>query len=125
MISLFHFETALSASEGIPSGVSTTRLAALAIAVEAELRGKACDFFLASRMEMPEGVHASIGEAVELDAAWTALLSERGIVRAVMASAGPPRHHAVKTLLQLVEGEENPDTVQSFLEKMHEFLDAK
>ena len=124
--------TSLAASESIQSAASAfhgeqspggiSRVMALAMAVESDLQGFALDFFMATRTEDHDGIHASIDGAVALDAAWRLLLAEIGIPRMEMATAGPPRHHAVKTLLQLAKGEEDAPTVQAMLQAMRESL---
>ena len=100
------------------------RLLALALAVESDLQAMALDFFLASRLEVPEAVHESVATAAALESAWRELLAELGIPRREMSEAGPPRHHAVKTILHLADGEEDAAAVQSCLESMRAYLAA-
>jgi hypothetical protein len=100
------------------------RLLALALAVESDLQAMALDFFLASRLEVPEVVHESVATAAALESAWQEFLAELGIPRHEMTNAGPPRHHAVKTILHLADGEENAAAVQSCLESMRAYLAA-
>jgi len=100
------------------------RLLALALAVESDLQGMTLDFFLASRGEDHEAVDDVIAAAAALEAAWREFLAELGIPRREMHEAGPPRHHAVKAILQLSDGEEDADTVQSCLDYMRAYLAA-
>lgn len=105
-------------SEGIQ------RLLALAFAVESDLQTMALDFFLASREEVSEAVHECVADATALESAWRELLAELGIPRREMSMAGPPRHHAVKTILHLADGAEDTAAVQSCLESMRAYLAA-
>jgi hypothetical protein len=96
------------------------RLTALALAVEFDLRTVALEFLLASRLNVSESAHdvvtEAIAEAAALDVAWRELLAEMGIPWVEMSEAGPPRHRAVKMILDLGEGEENAAEVQTWLE---------
>jgi hypothetical protein len=100
------------------------RLLALALAVESDLQVMALDFLVASRLEVPEAVHEAVATAAALESAWREFLAELGIPRREMSEAGPPRHHAVKTILHLADGEEDAATVQSCLESMRAYLAA-
>lgn len=103
---------------------SMERLLALALAVESDLQAMTLNFFLASRGKDHETVHEAIAAAAALEAAWREFLAELGIPCREMQEVGPPRHHAVKAILQLSDGEEDADTVQSCLESMRVYLAA-
>ena len=99
-------------------------LMATAIVVEYDLLASAMDFHTAVEQEVPEAIDRAIITAASVEAAWRELLAEMGIPWLEMSQAGPPRHHAVKTLLQLSEGEETADGVQTCLEQLRACLAA-
>ncbi len=98
------------------------RLLKLALIVEIDLARLMLDYLLAARRKDFEAEQQAFVGAASLEFAWGELLSEMGIPRSEMAEAGPPRHYAVKTLLQISEGEEDAADVQTILELLREYL---
>jgi len=48
--------------------------------------------------------------------------AKNAIPRREMEAAGPPRHSAVKALLQISDGEEDASDVQSIIESLRAYL---
>jgi hypothetical protein len=97
-------------------------LMATALVVEYDLMAAAMDFHTAVEEEVPEIVARAMHTAASVETAWRELLAEMGIPWLEMSQAGPPRHHAVKTLLQISAAAETADGVQIFLEQLRECL---
>lgn len=96
------------------------RLIYLSLAVESELQGYALDFLLSSHLEEYELVIQARVSAHALESAWTSLLEEQGIPREDMAKAGPPRHHAVESILRLSREEPDEKAVEFILNHLRE-----
>jgi len=100
------------------------RLLMLALAVESALQGLALDFYFTARMGEHEAGNEAVTGSASLESAWREFLAEMGIPRREMSEAGPPRHHTVKALIQISEGEEDAAAVQTILESFREYLPA-
>lgn len=96
------------------------RLLELALAVESDLQRNALDFLLSYRLEEYEMVSLARVSAHILEAAWSAFLDELGIPREEMAKAGPPRHHAVESILGLAREEPDEKAVEFILNHIRE-----
>jgi|GEM_PF-2390906 len=97
-------------------------LMATALVVEYDLLAAAMDFHTEVGDEVSEIVGRAMHTAASVEAAWRELLAEMGIPWLEMSLAGPPRHHSVKTLLQISEGEETAEGVQTCMDHLRACL---
>ena len=106
-----------------PSFVTPLRgLQMMAVAVEADLRGKAMEFCAASQVA-PDQLPRILEDTVAIQAAWNLLLRENGIDPEDMRLAWGARHRGVAALLKLASEQQvkaNPEDVAAFLEVMRE-----
>ncbi|MDP3850378.1 MAG: hypothetical protein Q8Q59_07740 [Luteolibacter sp.] len=103
-------------------GEGMERLKMLTLAVESDLQGVALDFYIAAHGTDPDEIRAAIAVAASIEAAYCAILSEKGLDRDEVVKFGPARHSAVHKMLTLSTGREIPELVESRLALMREYL---
>ena len=104
---------------------SMENLTFLMLLTEYQLATLALDFTTARKRTGMEGVDrqdAAITHATSLETAWNLLIQELGIDALDAAKTRPPRHPYVTALIQVSEGEEDPEIVETYLNAMRENL---
>jgi hypothetical protein len=97
----------------------------LMLLTEYQLATLALDFTTATKrtgMERFDQVDAAITHAASLETAWNLLIEELGIDALDAAKTRPPRHPYVTAMIQVSEGEEDPEFVKTRLQEMREHL---
>ncbi len=97
----------------------------LMLLTEYQLATLALDFTTARKrtgMESLDQQDASITHAASLETAWNLLIQELGIDTLDAAKTRPPRHPYVAAMIQVSEGEEDPEIVETRLQEMRECL---
>lgn len=92
---------------------------------EYQLATLALDFTTATKrngMERFDQEDAAITHAASLETAWKLLIDEMGIDALDAAKTRPPRHPYVTAIVQISEGEEDPEFVKTRLQEMRERL---
>lgn len=101
-------------------GEAMERLLVTALAVEADLRGAALDFLVAALLKEWEAGQHAVDEAHAIEAAWGALVAEKGISREDMEKVRPPHHRAVTSILGFSVEEPDGEVVGFILDRLRE-----
>ncbi|NJR42805.1 MAG: hypothetical protein HC767_09220 [Akkermansiaceae bacterium] len=104
-----------------------TTLFSLMVFTEYQLATLALDFTTAKKrtgMERLDQEDAAITHAASMETAWNLLIQELGIDAQDAAKTRPPRHPYVTAIIQVSEGEEDPEIVETYLQAMREHLAA-
>lgn len=104
-----------------------TSLFSLMIVTEYQMATLALDFTTATKragMEKVDRQDAVVTHAASLETAWNLLINELGLDVQDAAQTRPPRHPYVTALVQVSEGEEDPEIVETYLDAMRKNLAA-
>jgi hypothetical protein len=104
-----------------------TSLFSLMIVTEYQMATLALDFTTATKragMEKVDRQDAVVTHAASLETAWNLLINELGLDAQDAAQTRPPRHPYVTALVQVSEGEEDPEIVETYLDAMRKNLAA-